>query len=422
MDVQSGTSLPGGSIGELFDPVLNRAMMPALLRRAREEEPVFYSERFNAWVVTRYKDVKFVLDHTRDFSSVGTLDAGAPISPEARSILEQGAVQYPTPPVLANSDAPDHPRMRGAVNKELAPRRFAEMEPLLADIATTSINRWIESGHTDFVTSFAYDYPLTVILGVLGLPLCDLERIKAWGTSWIQLLFDTTATAHQQAAWATSIVEYQAYILDFIKQVRNEPRGDFVSGLVASVYESRRMSVGELVHLIGLNIIPGAHESTAAFLTSCLHNLLTKRKYWEELCENQQLIPNAVEEVLRFDGPGVGFYRRATAEVTLSGTTIPAGSRVFYCHYSANWDETVFEQPEIFDIHRANASANIMFGHGNHFCLGAPLARREGRIAIEILTARMPTLRLVPAQPLEYMSSFVVRGLNHLQLEWDERN
>jgi cytochrome P450 len=152
-----------------------------------------------------------------------------------------------------------------------------------------------------------------------------------------------------------------------------------------------------------------------------LHNLLSHRNYWEELCADPRLIPNAVEEVLRFDGPGVGFYRRATCEITVGNTTIPAGARVFYCHYSANWDESIFEKPEVFDIHRANASVNIEFGQGSHFCLGAPLARREGRIALEILTKRLPSLRLSPHQNYEYIPSFVLRGLNHLQVEWDER-
>ena len=295
------------------------------------------------------------------------------------------------------------------------------MEPLLRDIANRSIDKWIDAGRTDFVASFAYDFPLTVILGVLGLPLRDLERIKKWGASWIQLLFNTEATAEEQIAWAKSIVEYQQYIKSAIDDVRALPRSDFISGLVASAYGTGKLTLGELVHLIGLNIIPGAHESTASFLTSCLHNLLNERNCWEELCADPSLIPNAVEEVLRFDGPGVGFYRRATCEVTVGGTTIPAGARVFYCHYSANWDESVFEKPEVFDIHRGNATANIEFGQGTHFCLGAPLARRESRIALEILTKRLPSLRLVPNQTLEYIPSFVLRGLNHLHVEWDER-
>jgi cytochrome P450 len=176
-----------------------------------------------------------------------------------------------------------------------------------------------------------------------------------------------------------------------------------------------------LVTLIGLNIIPGAHETTAAFLTSCMWNFLSRREVWQELCADPSLIPNAAEEVLRFDGPGVGFYRRVTHEVQVGDLTLPPEARAFYCHYSGNWDETVFEKPEVFDIRRANASAHIMFGQGNHFCLGAPLARREGRIALEILTRRLPSLRLVPNQKEEFYPSFVLRGHSRLDLEWDER-
>ena len=411
-----------GRIGEMFDPVMHRADMTAVLHRARTDEPVFYSPKFNAYVVTRYKDVKFVLNHSREFSSVGALDAAAVLSPEAEQVLRKGAIEYPTPGVLANSDAPEHPRVRGIANKELSPRRFAEMDTLLQDIANRSIDRWINQGRGDFVGCFAYDFPLTAIIGVLGLPIEDLDRIKKWGAAWIQLLFNTEASVDEQVAGARLVVEYQQYIKSFIIERQEHPRSDFMSGLVASVYQTGNLTLSELVHLIGLNIIPGAHESTAAFLTNAVYNLLRRREGWESICADPARIPNAVDEVLRFDGPGVGFYRRATCEVELGGVTIPAGARVFYCHYSANWDESVFKSPELFDIYRQNANAHIEFGQGSHFCLGAPLARREGRIALEILSRRMPSLRLVPGQEFEYISSFVLRGLQHLELEWDERS
>jgi cytochrome P450 len=420
MSASAPASLNTGTPGQLFDPVVNRAALIDVLRKARAEEPVFFSPKFNAWIVTRYKDVKFVFNHPREFSSVGTLDAGAKLCPEAEAVLREGAIQYPAPAVLANSDAPEHPRVRAAATRELSPRRFAEMETLLHDLVNRSIDRWIGLRRTDFVASFAYNYPLTVIMGVLGLPLNDLERVKAWGNAWIQLLFNTEASASEQVGWAKSVVEYQRYIRAFIEELRHHPRGDFMSGLVASVYEGGRLTLGELVYLIGLNIIPGAHESTATFLTNCLYNLLKERRNWEELCSNPALIPNAIEEALRFDGPGVGLYRRSTVETIVGGQKIPAGSRVFYCHYSANWDEAIFDKPELFDIHRANANAHIEFGQGNHFCLGAPLARRESRVALEILTRRMPSLRLVPDQALEYVPSLIVRGLSRLEIEWDE--
>ena len=421
MAATSEATIKARDIGELFDPITNRAGLVDVLRKARAEEPVFYSPKFDAWIVTSYKDVKYVLGHPKEFSSVGTLDAAATICPEAERILKEGSIEYPTPRVLANSDAPDHPRVRGPVTRELNPRRYRELESLLRRIANESIDKWIDRGRTDFVTSFAYDFPLTAIMGVLGMPFADLERVKRWGAAWVTLLFDTEATTKGQVENAKSIVAYQRYIQDFIADRRAHPQDDFMSGLVASVYDDGRMTLSELVHLIGLNIIPGAHESTASFLTSALHNLLSRREYWEELCADPALIPNALEEVLRYDGPGVGLYRRTTRDISLGGRNIPADSRVFYCHYSANWDETKFGKPEVFDIHRDNAGANIEFGFGTHYCLGAPLARLEGHVALEILTKRLPSLRLAPDQELEYVRNFILRSLQHLYVEWNER-
>jgi cytochrome P450 len=407
------------SIGARFDPVGNRAELKALLARARTDEPVFYSPKFDCWVVTRYEDVRSVLDNHQGFSSEGAMDAGAVLAAEAEAILRTG-VEYPTPRVLANCDPPDHTRVRAAVSKKLTPRRVSEMEPSIRAYADELLGDVLDAGCMDYVSDFAYQFPLTVALEFLGLPLEDTEQIKGWSDAWLMLLWGTEASADQQVAWATDVVAYQRYIEAFIADRRSRPHDDFMSDLIASVYDGeRQMTHAELVHLIALNIIPAAHESTSSLLSACAYNLLAHRESWEEICRDPGLIPNAVEEVLRIDGPGVGFFRYVPEDVVLSGVRIPAGSRAFYCHYSGNLDASVFPDPERFDPRRANAGENLGFGHGVHFCLGASLARREARVALEVLSARIPNLRLVPDQPLEYMPSLIIRGLEHLLVEWD---
>src|SRR4029077_8895770 len=163
------------------------------------------------------------------------------------------------------------------------------------------------------------------------------------------------------------------------------------------------------------------HETTTGLLGNALRRLLTDRHAWEEICGDPSLIPNAIEEVLRFDSSVITWRRKTTEAAEIGGVPVPAEANLLLLLGSANRDPAVFEDPDRFDIHRPNAREHLSFGHGAHFCLGAPLARLEARVVLEELSARLPSLRLVPGQPLRFQPNTTFRGPLSLPVEWDTR-
>ena len=184
------------------------------------------------------------------------------------------------------------------------------------------------------------------------------------------------------------------------------------------------MSEGELLATLCLSLVASAQETVAKSLGNLVRFLLTHRERWQQLIDEPELIPNAIEESLRLYATGMGFFRIAREEVEVGGVRVPKGAPVFLVYASANHDEAKFPAPLEYNPRRENLSAHMGFSRGLHYCLGAPLARLEMRVALEVLTRRLPGLRLVPGQKLSYVTSVVLRGLKHLHVEWDpqERN
>jgi hypothetical protein len=167
------------------------------------------------------------------------------------------------------------------------------------------------------------------------------------------------------------------------------------------------------------SLLFAGHETTTGLISNALRQLLTHRHAWEEICRDASLIPNAVEEVLRFDSSVIAWRRQATQAVEIGGVPVPAGANLLLLLGSANRDPAVFEDPERFDIHRRNAREHLSFGQGVHYCLGAPLGRLEARVVLEELSARLPGLRLVPGQAPRFRPNTTFRGPLALLAEWD---
>jgi cytochrome P450 len=217
---------------------------------------------------------------------------------------------------------------------------------------------------------------------------------------------------------ARGYVEFQRYVLNLVGQKRVDPQDDLISAMLAPTAEG---DVLDDIVLVGqvMGLVNAGHETTTTVLTMGLYHLLSNREQWEMLCGEPGLAAAAAEESLRFDGPIKQLWRRTTRDVEVGGVPIPRGARVAIVNGSANHDQSVFEDSERFDIAKKRDKANLAFGRGAHYCLGANLARSEARISFEILSARIPSIRLATGAPTGYARNVTVRMPLGLDVEWD---
>lgn len=405
-------------VGDRFDPLAGPPSdeLHAVLRQARAEEPVFYVPALDLWVVTRYDDMLTVVNDRDRFSVEGVLDSVVDYPPEVVAILAEG-VPHDTP-VLANTEGEASERLRASVYRSLTPRRVAALEPRIRELANRFVDRFAGRGTVDLFAEYAYPLPLTVILDFIGIPEDDVATIESWVSDWMLLQF-SRLPADRQVDCARSVVAHHAYLRAFIADRRAAPRDDFASALIRAVDTGQAdVSEDELVLLVGTTLTSAAHQAMSGLISATAYHLLATRSRWEEVREDRSLVPDVVEEVLRFDTPG-GFFRQVLVDADLGGVTVPAGSRLLFYIPSCNRDDATFRDPDTFDVHRRDKSRHLAFSHGAHFCLGASFARAEARVALSVLLDRLPGLRLQPGQPLVYAPSVPMRRLDRLMVEWD---
>ena len=379
-------------------------------RRARNEEPIFYSELLNAYVITRYDDVLEILKNTTVFSSEKSLQAIGEFSPEVINELRQG---FPVVSLIS-SDGDEHKRLRAPLQKAFAPQRLTKAEESIRATANQLVDNFIHKGTVDIMSEFAHPLPLEVILKMYGVPLDKMPLVKKAGNS-TSALFSTPLTLERQIECARNYVGLQNYLAGLIEERRSAPGDDLISELQTS-----DLTLPEQVLLLCEIVIAG-HKTTASLIGTAVKLLVENSHIWQSLQENPALIPTAVEEVLRYDTSAPTMIRVTTQETTLSGLKIPEDSRVLLLYGSANRDSKQYENGENFDINRfQNAPVNhLAFSHGKHHCLGYNLARRHAKVAIEILSTRIPNLRIVPNQELNHIPTLLDRGYQNLKLEWD---
>ncbi len=389
-----------------------------VMAKARATCPVFYSPVLHGWVVTRHEDICEVVRAHDVFSNQGGTKPLFPLCDQAQTILDEG---YPFDEVgsLLVTDPPLHSRLRKFVVGVFMPRRVAAMEPRIAEVANGLVDGFIGDGAADLVERFAYPLPLALITDLLGVPVGDGERLHQWSADKLNLQY-TVLEPEAQVDAARGFVELQQYFEGIIDERRATPGDDIVSGLITlRVDDERPLKTHEIIGQL-MGILVGGHETTMNLIANMLVLLLSDRSHWVALCENPDLAEATVEEALRVEAPSFGTWRTTTADVALGGVTIPAGERVHVVWGSANHDVAEFpDGPDRFDPQCPRDGSNLAFGRGLHFCPGAGLGRLEGRIALEVLTRRLPTLRLDPAIELVYRSSAVQHGPVSLPLTWD---
>ncbi|MBA8825402.1 cytochrome P450 [Saccharopolyspora lacisalsi] len=356
-----------------------------------------------AWLATRYEDAKTVLADPR-FSRAAAVDND---EPRLRSRRPAGGI-------LA-MDPPEHTRLRKLVAKAFTVRRVERLRPRAQEIADELADGMLESGSpAELVEDFALPLPITVICELLGVPYEDRADFRDWSDAFLS----TTKLTEQQVE--DYIDRFQNYMAGLIERRRQQPEDDLLSALVEARDEHDKLSEQELVEL-SVGILVAGHETTASQIPNFVYVLLTHPEQLEQLRQQPERVPEAVEELLRYVPLGVSaaFPRYALEDVELGGVLVRAGEPVVVGVASANRDEEVFSDPERFGLDH-EAGPHIGFGHGPHHCLGAQLARMELQVALETLLARLPGLRFaVPEDEVPWKTGMIVRGPLSLPVAWD---
>jgi cytochrome P450 len=406
------------SLAERFDPFHDPYLADPypFFAEARAATPVFYSSDLDYWVVTRYHDIRHIFQTPKLFSAVNTLAPLQPICPATARLLAEGG--FRPVPTLTNSDPPGHSRIRQLTNVAFTTRRVAAMEPFVRELTGRFLQERLSRGRADLVRDLAWDLPALAIFRVLGVPDEDVPRVKAGAESRLLLMWGRP-TEDEQVRLARGMAAFWRYAQALVARRADEPRDDFTSDLLRARDGDLPALTHQEVTQIVYELLFAGHETTTGMIGNALRQLLTHRHAWEEICADPALIPNAVEEVRRFDSSVIAWRRKTTQAVEIGGVSVPADANLLLLLGSANRDPAAFEDPEHFDIHRQNAREHLSFGHGPHFCLGAPLARLEARVVLEELSARLPSLRLVPGQTLRFQPNTTFRGPLALLVEWD---
>ena len=350
-----------------------------------------------AWLVTGYDEVRQCLADTRLEGRTGAVADRRGLSERLRLGMNNH---------MLNREPPDHTRLRRLISAAFTRRRMEDMRPRIERMAEDLLDAMAGADEVDLVAAYALPLPIRVLGGLLGIPESDDAAFHRWTTT-------LTASALSLAELEAAAGEMLDYAQGLLRDKRRAPGDDLLSALVSVRDGGDRLTEDELTSMVFLLLIAG-HETTVNLIGNAMLALLTDRSQLERLRADPDLVPDAVEEILRYDSPVQVAARRARQPVTVGGATIPAGAVVLVSLLAANRDPERFAEPATLRIDRPQ-SAHVAFGHGLHHCIGAPLARLDATIAIRALLRRYPHLRLAaPAESLAWRASVVMHGLTAL--------
>lgn len=378
--------------------------------RLRSADPVHWSEFAGRWVLTRYSDCVAVLRDATRFSADPNSWSGF-----AEFLAAQGGpgpmVQMQTKWMLLK-DPPDHTRLRTLVTKAFTPRVAEGMRPRVQAIIDHLLDEVQAGGRMDLIAALAFPLPTIVICEMLGVPAADRERFQGWARDLARSL-DPIVTPEIIAAADQATLAFLDYFRLLVAKRRHDPQNDLLSGLIAAEEQGDHLSEDELL-ATAILLLGAGHETTMNLIGNGTLALLRNPDQLEKLKSDPTLIQSTVEELLRYDGSVQMTARTALVDVELGGKVIQKGVQAITVLGAANRDPEQFPDPDRLDITRQD-NRHIVFGYGIHHCLGAPLARVEGQVAITTLLRRMPNLRLT-GEPLEWRETVTLRGLKALPI------
>lgn len=376
-------------------------------RGSRSVYPVSMGDLGEGWLITRYDDAVRILKDARmkkNYENVFTEE-------ELENFSALGN-EEPLSKHMLNLDPPDHGRLRSLVQKAFTPRMILQLEGRIQQIADSLLDE-VEPNHSmNLVDDYAFPLPIIVISEMLGIPVEDRQKFRVWS----QAIIDFSDTPESLEEYKHKIGEFAEYLEYLVRKKREEPAEDLLSSLIQAESEGTRLSIEELYSTIMLLIVAG-HETTVNLITNMTFALLNHPDQLEKLRQNPDLIDSAIEEALRFYSPvELTTLRWAAEPFTLHGQEIKRKDVIIVSLASANRDDTVFPNADRFDIERKD-NRHLAFGHGSHFCLGAPLARLEAKIAIQTLLRRFEHIEIKgEREQIKWKGNFLMRALEELPL------
>ncbi|MBI3532010.1 MAG: cytochrome P450 [Burkholderiales bacterium] len=403
-----------------FDPFEDAYQQdpPEYVRWAREQEPIFYSPKLGYWVVTRYEDIKAIFRDNITFSPSIALEKITPTSQEANDVLT--SYNYAMNRTLVNEDEPAHMARRRVLMEPFTPEALKHHEPMVRQVTREYVDRFINDGKADLVDQMLWEVPLTIALHFLGVPEEDMDTLRQYSIAHTVNTWGRPKP-EEQIKVAHAVGNFWQLAGKILDKMRKDPSGPgWMRYGIRKQAEYPDVVTDSYLHSMMMAGIVAAHETTANATANAVKLLLQHPSAWRELCDDPGLIPNAVEECIRYNGSVAAWRRLATKDTRIGDIDISAGSRLLIVMSSANHDERHFEDPDLFDIRRDNSSEHLTFGYGSHQCMGKNLARMELQIFLEELTKRLPHMRLTE-QKFTYVPNTSFRGPEHLWVEWDPK-
>jgi cytochrome P450 len=396
----------------------------------RTQQPVLYldGERIGrpgerVFCLSRYDDVRKVLLDPATFSSHHAIPSASP-SPELRQrlidVIDTGWREAST---MLTEDPPSHTRYRGLVSKAFTPKRLGQVEPTIRTICDELVDGFNSAPSVDFMKGYAVPIPVRAVAAVLDVPDTRQEDFKRWADLSVAAIGRSISDDERVAA-QEAIVEQQHYFAGEIEKRRDEPSDDFLTDLLNARltqedddFAAEPLSMAEMLSIIRQIQVAGS-ETTVSLLAELMVILSDLPDEWERIKSDRSRIPVIVDEALRLSSPNQGLFRAATRDTEVGGVAIPKGSTLWVMFGSANHDDDFYDSPEAFEPDRADAAPHLAFGKGPHYCLGAALARMEARVALEALADKIDTISIPPDFDLTYAPSYVLRGLESLEVEF----
>ncbi len=371
----------------------------------RATQPVFKDPNWGGWHVLRYADTVRVLSEYATFSSDG------------RRMAQADGTQVEMDPLdssILRMDPPRHRHLRNLVTQAFTPRMVTQLEPRITAITNELLDHVVAAGEMDMVRDIAYPLPVTVISELLGIPAELREDFKRWSDALIS--GDQNTTEEERMEIMQEVRGMYGYFTQVLEERRQHPQNDLVSALLVAEVDGERLSNVELLGFCGLLLVAG-NETTTNLLGNMMLCFDEHPEVVERLRTNRALVPGAIEEVLRYYSPVKAMVRISTTETMLGDQHIEPNQMIVAHIASANRDEAEFPDADRFDIER-EPNRHIAFGRGIHFCLGAPLARLEAKVALNAMLDRLPGRWQVADVAIEPLKSFVVFGVKSLPMTW----
>ncbi len=383
---------------DFFSEEMRRNPYPAY-SQVRSAAPVFHDPRSDFWMIFDFEGAKRALTDPEAFSSRAAPPGG-------------GALDW-----LIFFDPPRHTKLRALIARAFTPQSVANLEPLIRELSSNLLDEKIESGEMDLVADYSLPLPMMVIAKILGIPDADLPLFRGWNEVILNMIYTITGgEAAQQAVrdFGAATVEMGTYLATQLMERQANPGQDLLTRLLTAELEGERLTDKDILSFFQLLLLAGS-ETTTNLISNAIVCLIESPDQLIRLQKAPELLPSAIEEVLRYRSPLQAIFRQTKRDVEIHGQVIPAQKLVLAMIGSANRDPGQFRDADRFDIAR-DPNPHIAFGHGPHFCLGAPLARLEARIALADLLRRMQGIRFSNEKPWQPRQAFHVHGPSRLPI------